>query len=123
MAFKRKVVEELERGRFGSVSEARRHYGIGGSETIRGWLKRFGKNHLIPKVVRVEKPDEANQIRQLREEIRRLKEALGETQMRNVLSESYLEIACERMGVDIQDFKKKAGTKLSIESDRKKSPR
>ncbi len=114
LAFKRQVVAELEAGRFRSIEEARRHYDIGGTMTVRRWLERFGKNHLIPKVVRVEKPNEADRIRQLRQEICQLKQALGETQLHSVLNEAYLKIACGRLGQDVEAFKKKADTKQSI---------
>ena len=114
IAFKRQVIAELEAGRFRSIEQARQHYGIGGSMTVRRWLERFGKHHLLPKVVRVEKPNEASRIRQLQQEIRQLKQALGETQLRNVLNASYLEIACEQLGEELEAFKKKAATKRSI---------
>jgi len=107
MAFKQQVVADLEGGRFGSILAAREHYGINGSETVRKWLCRFGRNHLIPKVVRVEKPDEADQIRQLKKQIRQLQEALGKTQLENVMNESFLQIACEQLGTDFEEFKKK----------------
>ena len=107
MAFKRQVVGELESGRFRSLEEARSHYGIGGSETVRRWLQQFGRNHLIPKVVRVEKPDEASEIRQLKQENRRLREALGEAHLKSVLDASFLKIACKRLGEDAESFKKK----------------
>ena len=107
MAFKRQVVAELESGRFRSIEEARKHYGIGGSMTVRRWLQRFGKNHLMAKVVRVEKPDEANEIRQLKQEVRRLREALGEAHLKSVLDASFLKLACQRFGEDPESFKKK----------------
>jgi len=113
VAFKQQVVGELERGRFGTILEAARHYGIGGSMTVRSWLKRYGRSNLIPKVVRVEKPDEADQIQQLRRQVRQLEEALGKTQLENVLNESFLRIACDRLGVDVEEFKKKVDTKRS----------
>lgn len=113
MAFKQQVVDELESGRLGSMEEARMRYGIGGSGTIRKWLKRFGKNHLIPKVVRVEKPGEANQVAALKKEIRELQQALGRTQLQNVMNETFLEMACEKLGVDVESFKKKADTRAS----------
>ncbi len=119
MAFKRQVVASLEAGRFRSIEQARQHYGIGGAMTVRRWLKQLGKNHLIPKVVRVEKPDEANQVRELKKQIRQLKQALGETQLRNVLNESFLEIACEKLGQDVEAFKKKADTKRSTDPKRR----
>jgi transposase-like protein len=95
--------------------EASEHYGIRGSMTVRQWLKRYGKNHLIPKAVRVEKPDEAEQIREFKKQIRQLQEALGKTQLENVMNESFLGIACERLGVDVEEFKKKVDTKRSTD--------
>jgi transposase len=115
MAFKQQVVADLENGRFRTIRAAGEHYGIGGAQTIRGWLMRFGRNHLVPKVVRVEKPDEADQVRQLKKQIRQLQEALGKTQLENVMNESFLEIACEQLGVDFEQFKKKAATKRSTD--------
>jgi transposase len=117
MAFKQQVVSELEAGRFGSILAVQKHYDIGGSETVRRWLKRLGKLHLMPKVVRVEKPDEANQIAELKKQVRQLQQALGQTQLRNVMSETFLEIACEQLGVDVESFKKKADTKPSTKPD------
>lgn len=114
-AFKQQVVADLESGRFRSIQAANEHYGIRGTQTIRKWLARLGRNHLIPKVVRVEKPDEADQIRQLKKQIRQLQEALGKTQLENVMNESFLEIACEQLGVDFEEFKKKASTKGSTD--------
>jgi transposase-like protein len=79
-AFKRQVVRELESGRFGSIQEARTHYGIGGGSTVRRWLERMGRNDLMPKVVRVERPEEASQIVELKKQVRQLQQALGQTQ-------------------------------------------
>lgn len=109
-AFKQQVVADVEAGRFATLMTASRHYGITGTTTVRRWLGQLGKNHLIPKVVRVERPDEADQIRRLKEQIRQLQQALGQTQMENVLNDSFLRIACERLGVDFEEFKKKAAT-------------
>ena len=106
-AFKQQVVADLEAGRFRTILAASEHYGIRGAMTVRRWLKRHGKNHLMAKVVRVEKPDEADQIRQLKKQIRQLQEVLGKTQMKSVMNESFLEIACEQLGVDVEEFKKK----------------
>lgn len=118
LAFKQQVVAEIEAGRFRSICRASEHYGIGGTTTVRRWLKQFGKNHLIPKVVRVEKPNEASQVHELKKQIRQLKQALGETHLHNVLNESYLSIACEQLGQDVEAFKKKAATERSIKPNR-----
>jgi transposase-like protein len=119
MAFKRQVVEQLESGRFSSICEANEHYGIRGAETIKTWLRRYGQNHLCPKVVRVEKPNEANQIKQLKSQIKKLKEALGQTQAEKLVGEEFLSIACEKLGLDVEEFKKKAGTMLFTEPKKK----
>lgn len=58
IAFKRQVIDDIENGRFDSSEAARVHYGINSTSTIGHWLKKFGRNHLCPKVVRVEKPGE-----------------------------------------------------------------
>lgn len=114
MSFQRKVVEELEGGRFGSLEEARTHYEIGGTSTIQTWLKLHGKNRLLPKVVRVERPDEKDRMRELRRRVEELERALGRTQAEKVLGESYLELACERLGEEVDAFKKGSAGKRCI---------
>ena len=109
MSFKQQVVEELESGRFSSILEAKEHYGITGASTVQNWLKKYGRNHLCAKVVRVEKPNEKDQILQLRRQIKQLKEVLGQTQAENVINQEFLKIACEQMGKDVETYKKKAG--------------
>lgn len=112
IAFKRQVVEELESGRFSSICQARAHYGIAGGSTIKNWLRHYGRNELCAKVVRVEKPNEKDQIQGLKKQLRQLKEALGQTQAEKVIGEEFLKMACEKMGVDVEDFKKKAVGRL-----------
>ena len=106
--FKREVVEALEAGRFRSADSAREHYGIKGMGTIARWLKRLGKNHLQTKVVRVEKPDEADRIRELQKQVAKLERALGQTQAQNLLNQEFLKRACQRLGEDLETFKKKS---------------
>ena len=108
MSFKQQVIEQLEAGRFSSINEAKEHFGIRGDYTIQKWLRKYGRNHLCAKVIRVEKPDEKNQIRELKKQIKQLREALGQTQAEKVLGQAFLEIACEKLGEDVEEFKKKA---------------
>jgi len=114
ISFKQQVIRELESGRFDNISEAKEHYGINGAATIQTWLRRYGRNHLCSKVVRIEMPEEKDQVRELKKQIRQLTEALGHTQAENVINQAFLKIACERMGMDVEDFKKKADTMLSV---------
>jgi hypothetical protein len=105
------VVTELESGRFASVSAARAHYGINGDGTIERWLKRFGRNDLLNKVVRVERTGEADQMRALRQRIAELERALGRTQAEKILGEEYLKRACAKLGEEVEAFKKKSDGK------------
>ena len=105
-SFKIKLIKDLESGRFSSLHQAQHHYGIKGSGTIRNWLKRYGRNHLISKVIRVETPDERQKMQELKDEVRRLKEALGETHADNLLNKAFLKIACRELGQDVDKCKK-----------------
>ena len=108
MSFKQQVVKEIESGRFSSLSDAKEHYGITGSQTVQTWLRRFGRNHLCAKVVRVETHNEADEIRKLKKRIKDLERALGRTQAEKILDEEFLKIACKRIGENVEQFKKKA---------------
>ena len=113
ICFKRQVISDLESGRFDSISSAGDHYGIGGAATISQWLRKYGKNHLLAKVVIVQKPNERDQMRALKRQVAALERALGQTQAQNVLNESFLRVACEDLGCDVESFKKKAATERS----------
>lgn len=114
-SFKRQVVSDLESGRFSSVEAANRHHGIHGTTTVRRWVVQLGQNQLLAKVVRVEKPDEAGLVSSLRREIAQLHKALGQTQARSLLNESYLELACQKLGEEVEVFKKKSVGKRCID--------
>ena len=105
-AFKMQVIKDIESGRF-NIHSAGQHYGVKGTLTIKRWLQKYGRNHLCPKVVRVEKPNEKDQIRALKKEIKELQLALGKTQTHRVLGDSFLKIACDKLGTDVEEFKKK----------------
>lgn len=111
-AFKLQVVREYEAGGHASISAVGRKYGITGLGTIKRWLKRYGKGHLMKKLIRVEAPGEGDRLKELEREVRRLKEALGEAHLDLQLGEAYLRIACRRAGEeDVEAFKKKCDGK------------
>jgi transposase-like protein len=112
-AFKRQVVGELERGKFVSVFEANKVYGIRGSSTVLKWLRKYGCEDLLPKKVRVETLKERDELKEARKRIRQLEAALADAHIDCSLENSYLSIACERIGIDISDFKKKNAISLS----------
>lgn len=112
-AFKLQVIRELEAGRFTNVCEASRAYGIKGATTVGEWARRYGKNHLLRKVVVVMKADEQTELKVLRKQVRDLKGALADAHLDMKLEAAYLKIACRRAGVeDVEAFKKKHVGKL-----------
>jgi transposase-like protein len=109
-SFKLQVVKEIEESGI-AVCTAQKKYDIKGGSTIQQWLKKYGKHHLLAKVVRVETPDEKNQIKHLKEEVRKLESALAKSQVKIIALESLIEVAEEEYKVD---FKKNFGQKQSM---------
>ncbi|ARN56254.1 hypothetical protein [Sedimentisphaera salicampi] len=110
-AFKLQVVNELESGKLSCINEANIRYGIAGSHTVKRWLKKYGRNHLIPKRIRVERPDEHDRLKQLKAENKELKEALADAYLEKLVSDSRFEVTCEQFGLDSEEVKKKLDTK------------
>jgi transposase-like protein len=102
IAFKQKVVSEIESGKLDSVYEAQRLYDIRGNRTIYDWVRKLGKNELIGKVVRVEMKDEKDKIKALEQEKRQLEKALVQAHIKVVALESLIEVAEEHYGVDFK---------------------
>lgn len=109
IAFKQKVVSEIESGKL-SIGSARRIYDIGGTSTIQGWIRRLGKDHLLNKVVRIQMKDEKDKLKELEKKRRELESALSEAHLKIRSLETLLDIASEHYGTDI---KKNFATKAS----------
>ena len=54
----------------------------------------------------MQKKNEVDEVKRLRERIHQLESALADTEIRNLLNESYLELACERLDEPVETFKK-----------------
>lgn len=106
--FKLEVVSQLESGEVGGIGEATEKFGIAGTATVKRWLRKYGRDHLIPKVVRVEMANEKDRLKELKKENERLKKALAESHMEALLYREWFETACREFGVaDMEGFKKK----------------
>jgi len=114
-AFKQQVVADLEAGKYKGPQEATKAYQIRGSGTVVRWLRRYGKMDLVPRQVTISTVEQKDELKGLKERVRRLEGALADAHMKGLLEESYLEIACERLGIDLAEFKKKHVTELSSE--------
>lgn len=107
-AFKQQVISELEAGKFRGPFAAARAYGIRGTRTIEGWLRKYGRRDLLPRRVTITTMTEQDEAKALRKRVRDLEKALADTHMKELLGEAYLGIACQRLGLEVEEFKKKA---------------
>ena len=98
-AFKRHVVQEYEDG--ASIEALRRKYGIGGHCTIQQWIETYGREGLRHQVMRIQTVEEADQVRNLQQEIRRLQEALAQTMLEKIAAEKTLALYQEAFGADL----------------------
>jgi transposase len=109
-AFKMEVVRVMEVEGL-SCNRARQKYGIKGQNTVENWARKYGKG-LIGKVIRVETPQEVNELKKVKERVKRLESLLADTNLELALERQFTRLACERAGIeDIVEFKKKAAGK------------
>lgn len=100
------LVRELEEQDL-PCEHVRRKYGILGSYTVQKWVHKYG-NGSRGKRIRVEKLEEINETKRLRERVRQLERALADANIDLALERAYTELACERCGLEVEQFKKKA---------------
>ena len=109
VSFKQRVVREIEQGGEG-IQSVRRRYGIKGGSTIQQWIRKFGKNHLLNKVVRIETMEEKDRIKELEKQIQKLKIALADS----LLAQRSLEVLIEEANKEYKtDLKKNVGDAAS----------
>ena len=108
-AYKMEVVRAIEEGAVGSITQARAKYGIGGANTVGRWVRKYGKNHLIGKVIRVETADEKSELKKLKQRVKVLERTLSDSTIDLAIERAYTDILAEKAGVeDLSAFKKKA---------------
>ena len=124
-AFKIQVVGDFEKGLFKSVEEASRVYGIRGHMTVGKWVKQYGRNHLLKKVVRVEKTGELDELKRLKDRVRKLESALADSHIEGALDKAFFALLCKQQKIDPEAFKKKsmAGGPRSERSQRRSGRR
>lgn len=115
LAFKQKVVSEIEAGKI-NVSQAQKLYDITGGATIASWIKKrgrvlgLGKNHLLAKVIRIEMKDEPSKLKALERQKRELESALAQAHVKLLSLESLIACVEEHYQIDV---KKTFGTTAS----------
>jgi len=112
-SFKMQVVEQIRLGKFATISQAQKAYGINGTVTIQKWVKKYGRPELLPKRVRVETMTEIDELKEAKKRIRDLEKALSDSHMDYCLERAFLEIACEEMGTSREELKKNNAIRLA----------
>jgi transposase-like protein len=112
-AFKMQVVRELESQGL-SFSAVTRKYGLPGRASVVRWVRKYG-NGTRGKVIRVQKPEEIDELARLKQRVRLLETALADSNVDLALERAYTRLACQRAGIaDVEEFKKKADGKPPI---------
>jgi len=112
ISFKQKIVKEIEEDGL-AIADAAKLYGIKGGSTIQKWIKQFGKNHLLNKIIRVEMKGKKDRVKELEKEVKKLKEALADAYLAKDCAEKIIELA----NLEFQtDLKKNLGQKQSVNS-------
>lgn len=101
ISFKQKVVGEIEDEGLTFI-EARRRYGIKGGSTIQSWVRKFGRNHLLFKTVRVEMKGEKDRLKELEAQVKQLKIALADATMEKHVLETLIDIVNEHYQTDVK---------------------
>ena len=118
VAFKMKVVEEVENGLL-TAGEARKLYGIRGKATISEWVGRYGMSKRLERTVYIMTNDEELELIRLKKENKRLQQALDDSHLKSLALESLIEVAEETYHLDI---KKNLSSKVLNELKRKLIP-
>lgn len=112
-AFKLQVVKQIEQGRFQNCNQATRRYGIRGQDTVARWIRRYGKNHLLGKVVRVQTTKERDELKAMKVRVRQLERLVSDKELELKAERIYTMFACRTAGIeDVAEFKKKADMTL-----------
>ena len=106
-AFKLQIISELENGKWANCEQARRAYCINGTYTIQRWLKKYARNDLIRRQVRVESPNEKSELEALKKRVKELEKALVDATVDKSISNAALHIFCQEHGIDdVEAYKK-----------------
>ncbi len=108
--FKLKILAELSTGKY-TKSELGKRYSIAPT-TINEWIKKYERKDLMNTRVKMETKDEITRIKALQKEIEQLKKLLLKKDLNQMVEESYLEVAAEKLGYkNIRELKKKLNIK------------
>ena len=108
--FKLKILSKLSTGKY-SKRELSRLYRLQ-SSTINEWIKKYDRQDLMNTRIMVENQDEISRIKALQKEIEQLKKLLLKKDLDQLVLDSYLEVAAEKLGYkNVSELKKNLNIK------------
>ena len=116
-AFKFKVLQEISEGRI-TKKEASLKYGCS-EKAIFTWIEKYHRFELYNPRIEIKMPSEKNQVRELKKEVKDLKEAMVQLQLKHLKAECDLEAAMEVFGFTAAELAKKAGASHSTKPSAK----
>lgn len=99
--FKKEIVVELESKRL-TLKQVSVAYEVK-QDNVRKWISKYGKEPL-PKRILIQDPGEVNRLSDLEKESKKLKQIIGEQQVKILYLEQCMKLAKDRLG---DDFEKK----------------
>ena len=116
-ALKLQALSDLSTGKR-TKSEVINFYGVNPS-TLYGWIKKYGRLDLYNPQLIVQMPQEPDRIKSLEAQVKELKEALVQSQLKQLRAECDLEVALEMMGTSKDHFAKKRDASHSAKQSKK----
>lgn len=110
-SFKIYVVSEIEKGRL-TQAEANRKYDILGHSTVMKWMRKYGSVKCGNRKAGTMSKDAYEMLR-LENEIKALKKELEDARLKNVVLDTFVDIAEKELGIPIR---KKYGARQSEKS-------
>ena len=108
--FKLKILAELSTGKY-TKSELCKLYSIAPT-TVNEWIKKYNRKDLMNTRVKVETKDEITRIKALQKEIEQLKKLVVKKDLDELVNDSYLEVAAQKLGYkSVSELKKKLNIK------------
>jgi transposase-like protein len=100
-SFKMTVVGEVISGQI-SQNAAQKKYGIGGHCTITKWIKKYGTNKEIKKIIKVRMPHDKLKIKELKTRVHQLEHLVSDLQLEKKALDKLIELAEREYKISIK---------------------
>jgi len=106
-AFKQQVVREYEAG--ASIYILQQKYGIGAHNTVKRWLKQYGRCGFRAEVVHIQSVEDQLEFKAMKQRIAALESALAQSVLENQMLTTTIEVASQALALDLKkNFGKKS---------------